>query len=443
MILRPCTLGNFPAQCGTLAVFEDRAAQSGRKIDLRVAVIKAQSANPSPDPIFWLAGGPGGAATESASYAMRVLGLANAQRDLVFVDQRGTGGSNELVCPQPVDPARHLEDLRACLVDLNGDPSAYTTAWSMDDVDDVRAALGYDQINLYGESYGATAAQVYILRHEEHVRTAAIANGSLLDVPMFERFPISSQKALEALFARCEQDPACHSTFPDLREEFVGALARLEQGPVTLPINDPATGEPGLLTYEMLITGIHSLLTGTETTVMLPQLIHMIFNQDWNGVAAFIAPFLSTDPSTAQWKIMNLTILCHEDWAKTRPTETAALSSGSYLRYSDVRAITVPENICAVIPQPKAAALYEPVTVSSVPVLLLNGEVDPQDPPENVAGAVQRYPNGLVLVAPGQAHGYTGIPCRASIIADFIARASGHDLPTDCLEQVALPAFVK
>jgi hypothetical protein len=154
---------------------------------------------------------------------------------------------------------------------------------------------------------------------------------------------------------------------------------------------------------------------------------------------------MSPDPPTAHWRIINLTILCYEDWAKTRPAETAALAlrSGSYLGYTDVRAITVPEDICAVMPRPQAAALYGAVTGSAVPVLLVNGEADPQDPPESVAGAKQRYPNSLTLVAPGQAHGYTGIPCRASIMADFIARGSVAGLQTECLKQVELPAFVK
>ncbi len=263
--LQPCTLKSTAALCGTLKVYENRAARSGRMIDLRVAVIKARNPNPAPDPIFWLAGGPGAAATEDVPYARRILGLANEQRDLVFVDQRGTGSSNKLVCPQPADPTRQVEDLHACLAGLNGDPSAYTTAWAMDDVDDVRAALGYDQIHLYGESYGATAEQVYILRHGEHVRTASLAGGSLLDVPMFERYPISSQNALEFMFARCDADEICHSAFPDLRQELAGALARLNRAPVTLPITDPSTGQPVLLTPEFFRTTVHGALVSTPT----------------------------------------------------------------------------------------------------------------------------------------------------------------------------------
>ena len=124
---------------------------------------------------------------------MQLLGLANEQRDVIMVDLRGTGGSNKLVCPQPADPALRVEALQRCLATLNGDPRAYTSAWATDDVDDVRAALSYDQINLYGGSYGGFAAQVYILRHGDHVRTAAADGTTLLENPFIERWPITSQ----------------------------------------------------------------------------------------------------------------------------------------------------------------------------------------------------------------------------------------------------------
>lgn len=441
--LQSCIVGNFPAQCGTLSVFEDRTAQRGRRIDLRVAVIKARSTQPESDPIFYLAGGPGASAIEGASYAMGLLGSGNKLRDVVFVDLRGTGGSNQLVCPQPTDPGLQVEALRRCIADQHGDPRAYTTAWAMDDVDDIRAALGYDQINLYGGSYGTTAAQVYILRHGEHVRTAALDGATLLEVPIFERWPLTSQKALELLFARCESDAACDSAFPNLRQEFAGVLARLNRAPVTLPINNPATGQLFVLTAEDFKTSVHGALVSTPTAVYIPQLVHLVYTEDWSELAAFLAPFMNSDSTAPQWNIMNLTILCYEDWARIRPLETSKATATSYLTYEDIRALTVPENICAEMPQPRREAFYGPLTNSSVPILFFSGEADPQDPPENVANAKQRYPNSLSLIAPGQAHGFTGIPCRDLIVAEFIERGSVDGLSTECLERVALPAFVK
>jgi pimeloyl-ACP methyl ester carboxylesterase len=440
--LQPCRVGDFPAQCGKLSVFEDRAANSGRKIDLQVAVIEAKTDRPAPDPVFVLAGGPGTAAIEWTNYYMQLLAQANQQRDVVLVDQRGTGGSNELTCPQPLEPERQVEALRSCLADLNGDPRAYTTAWAMDDLDDVRAALGYDQINLYGGSYGTAASQIYILRHGQHVRTAALDGTTLLEVPIFERWPMTSQKALELTFARCESDAACQAAFPDLRQEFAAVLDRLQRAPVPLPIDHPVTGQPLVLTAELFRTSIHGALTSTPTAVFIPRYIHLVYTEDWKELAAFLAPFLRDDDAAPQWKIMNLTILCHEEWARSSRAETVAASGGSYLTYEDVRALAVPEEICAAMPQPKAEALYGPLRNSSVPILFFNGAADPQDPPENVAGAKTRYPNSLLLVAPGQAHGFTGIPCRAAIVADFLERGSTEGLEASCLQDVPLPDFV-
>ena len=442
--LKPCSVGEpYRAECGTLSVFEDRATQRGRKIDLQVAVIKARTSDqPAPDPIFVLAGGPGTSAIEWVPYYMQLLGPANELRDVVLVDQRGTGSSNKLECPDPIDLDRRVEALQSCLAGLDGEPRAYTTVWAMDDLDDVRAALGYDQINLYGGSYGTTAAEVYILLHGEHVRTAALDGATLLEVPIFERWPITSQRALERLFARCESEAACHSAYPHLRQEFTQVLARLDRAPVTVPISNPATGQPLVLTAALFRTSIHGALTSTPNAVLIPQFIHLVYTEDGSALAAFLAPFVNGASPAPQWQIMNLTILCYEDWAKMRPEEIVKASSGSYLTYDDVRALTVPEEMCAAMPPPKEEALdYGPLKHSSVPIVFFNGESDPQDPPEHVAGAKERYPNSLTLIAPGQAHGFTGIPCRASIVAEFVAQGSTAGLQTDCLGQVELPAF--
>ena len=185
--LAQCTLGAVAARCGSLPVPENREVGSGRMIQLRVAVLPAQGQPRIPDPVFWLAGGPGDAATDPAGAAVQLLQLVNQQRDVVLVDQRGTGGSRDLRCPQGSVADRWAEQLRTCLAGLDGDPGAYTTAWAMDDLDQVRAALGYERVNLYGMSYGVTAAQVYLQRHPTRVRSAILESGALLGVPIYEQ----------------------------------------------------------------------------------------------------------------------------------------------------------------------------------------------------------------------------------------------------------------
>jgi pimeloyl-ACP methyl ester carboxylesterase len=314
----------------------------------------------------------------------------------------------------------------------------------MDDLDDVRAALGYDQINLYGESYGPTAAQVYLLRHGEHVRAAAFGNASLLDVPMFERYPANSQRALDQLFDCCRQDPVCSAAYPNLEDEFNALNARLSQTPVELPVVDPRTGQPLLYTHELMATGVHSLLFATEKAVLLPALIHMAYQDDWSAIIATVGSGLQELATPPPWQVMKLTILCHEPWARLRASELAKAGKNSYLTPADVRALLIPEEICAVVPRPEKAALYT-LKNGKIPaaILWINGEADPQDPPANVAGVTKRFPNSILLTAPDQGHGYTGASCRAAIISEFFAHGSGEDLSTGCLNEVMLPAFAQ
>jgi pimeloyl-ACP methyl ester carboxylesterase len=434
--LAACAIGSLAAQCGTLSVPENRAMPNGRSIALRVAVVPARGEVAHPDPIFWLAGGPGVAATDDAPWAVHFLQAANWERDLVFVDQRGTGGSNSLSCPQGADPARWAEEVRACLAGLPGDARAYTTAWAMDDVDDVRAALGYRTINLYGGSYGATAAQVYLQRHADHVRSATLLSGSLLEVPMFERFPANSQRALESVFARCAADPACRIAFPDPAADLHAVAARLDAGPVDLPLTVPGTSEPLRFRRENLGPGLHSLLLDVQTAATVPFLLHATAHGDWSPV---VATATTGDGAAPTWSVMNLTILCYEPWARMRPAETE--TAGSYLSYADVRALTVPEAVCAAVPRPQPEAMYHDSVPVAVPVLLLNGSADPQDPPENVASAGRTYPRNLALTIPGQSHRYSGAGCLDAVINAFIESASTADLPAACLAQMSVPSF--
>lgn len=231
-----------------------------REIDIRVVVIPASRAPVEPDPIFWFSGGPGVAATDDATAAVALFSPLLQHRDLVLVDQRGVGGSHPLTCPMPdpsemAEPDFSLADYASdCLANLDADPRFYTTAIAMDDVDAVRAALGYELINVYGGSYGATAAQVYLRNHEEHVRSVVLLSGSLLDVPMFELEAYNSQYALDVLFARCAANARCSAAYPDVRSEFLGLLERLQREPADIGLVDPTTNTPALLDLTFLLT---------------------------------------------------------------------------------------------------------------------------------------------------------------------------------------------
>ena len=211
--LHPCYLGEWLARCGTLSVAENPAAADGKRIALRVAVVKTASNDPKPDPLFWFAGWGSAGVTDDAASVISAFTRVLVDRDLVFIDQRGTGNSKvECRLPENQQPnAAHLARVtaaaRRCADRVGPNLRYYTSAVAVDDFDNVRQALGYDKINIYGVSYGVTTGQIYLLRHGSHVRTAAFDAGSLLDVHIFERQPPAMQRALELLFARCAAEP--------------------------------------------------------------------------------------------------------------------------------------------------------------------------------------------------------------------------------------------
>lgn len=217
------------ARCGTYEVYENRATRVGRKIPLNIVVIPARSAMAS-EPIFWLEGGPGGAATRAAGPVSNnyLRGLGD-KHDLVFVDQRGTGGSNPLKCddigetPANIDryfgPLFPPDLIRACRRKLEGfaDLSLYTTSITVADLDEVRAALGYQRINLAGASYGTLTALEYIRQQSEQVRAAFLVGVVPPDFRLPLPFAKAAQNALNQLFTACADDPICRTAFPEIR----------------------------------------------------------------------------------------------------------------------------------------------------------------------------------------------------------------------------------
>ncbi len=238
-------------------MWEDRAAKQGRKVPLKVVVVPALASSPEPDPVVMLAGGPGQGAAKLAGYMVPVLERLHRNRDLVFVDQRGTGDSRPLECEpvphdaplaQQFDDTYREEEFRKCLAGYDADVRLYTTPIAMDDLDEVREALGYEKLNLYGVSYGTRAALVYLRQHPEHVRTVMLEGVAPMSLLLPLNVARDSQRALDLLFTHCEQDAACAKRYPELRGRFESLLAQLQKEPVRTRVEHPLTGVPEDLT---------------------------------------------------------------------------------------------------------------------------------------------------------------------------------------------------
>ena len=249
--LKPCSTVEGPtdAYCGKFDVWENRIAQFGRKIGLKIVVFPGLRRNAASDPLFFLAGGPGQGAAKLAKGVHEIFRNVQIDRDIVLVDQRGTGDSNPLVCKhddEKIDqtPQAGIEKLRACLaVDQSkADMRFYTTTIAMDDLDDVRRFLGYTKINLYGGSYGTRAAIVYTRRHGLNVRSVVLDGVAPPDMRLPLYMARDGQRALDLMLRDCEQDSGCRNRFPALRDRLTRLLDRLEKQPQHVHIVHPRTG---------------------------------------------------------------------------------------------------------------------------------------------------------------------------------------------------------
>jgi pimeloyl-ACP methyl ester carboxylesterase len=332
--------------------------------------------------------------------------------------------------------------VKQVLADMPGDPRFYTTSPAMDDVDEVRAALGYDRINLYGPSYGATAAQYYLRQYGDRVRAVVLDGGTLLHVPLLERLAANSQRALDILFDRCTEDSACRRAFPDIRSEFKAVMTRLRKEPVTTSIKHPWTGEPIVLDASAFAVAIHGGLVNEPLMGQIPSFIHAAFLGDWDHVAQAIAD--ASGPKTADTGslVMSIVIRCSERWARFDPAEAARLGAGSYLRDVEVAIAEDQAKACPYIPAGVVTADDRQPVTSDVPMLLILGGADPQNPPANVADAPIEFPNSLTVVAPGHAHTVGHLGCMPSIVDAFIEAGSVDGLDVSCVaSDMPLPPF--
>jgi pimeloyl-ACP methyl ester carboxylesterase len=449
--LTPCQLSapGLPnrraAQCGTLVVPEDRTASTGRSIELHFAVLKAFRRNPQPDPLFFLTGGPGQAATESYLQLASALARLNQDRDIVLVDQRGTGQSAPLTCPAIADDADETqltEWLTQCRAGLAADARYYTTSIAMDDLEAVRQALGYGPINLYGVSYGTRAALTYVRQYPANVR-AVILDGV---VPADEALGVDvardAQRALELIFARCESDADCRTAFPDLRAEFESLLAELETAPVEVALAHPVTGAPTDFTFtrDTFAVSVRLLSYAPETVALLPLLIH--HTASTHDYARFAALSLQVGDSLASSLSngMAYSVLCAEDEPFFTDAQAQAANANTYLGDAQTAEL---RQVCAIWPRGSAPADFKEPVRADVPVLLLSGEADPVTPPENAAQVAATLPNSLSLVAAGQGHTVIMRGCLPRVAADFIEAASVAGLDTACVADIApMPFFI-
>jgi len=439
------------AKCSTYTVWENRAAKSGRTIDLNIVVLPATGPKRQPDPLFVLLGGPGeGAASDGPEGYLD--DPARADRDFVFVDARGTGKSNGLHCPIAKDaplqtfmPILNLDVIKPCRLELqkHADLRYYLTTYAMDDLDDVRAALGYDKINIDAGSYGTGATLVYIRQHGEHVRSATLWSTLALTQPMPMFFATDAEGAIRNVFRDCYAEAACKAAFPTLEADYQAAVAKIESAPVRLTVTDPRNEKPTEVTLDAdaFAESLRAMMYKPEAMRSIPLVLHKAARGDYKAFADFQLE-RNVDLNTAIADGLWFSITCTEDVDRSDPQQAHAVGRGTFL--ADHRNRTHFEG-CKGWPRGTLPAGYSEEVKSDVPVLIVNGANDPATPPSAGKAAMSRLTNARQIVVPYGGHssdGLIGEECVKEIAAKFLQTADQRSLDVSCLKNIKHQPFV-
>jgi len=446
-LLHPCKIDEGPTEafCGTYSVFENRDAKAGRKIALKIVVAPALRRDPKPDPLFIFEGGPGGGAAKLAVYRIPLFRRFQTDRDIVLIDQRGTGGSNPLNC-EPDDRNEEdfskideypVERLRACLAKFEADPRLYTTQVAMDDIDEVRKYLGYGQINLWGGSYGTRAALVYLQRHQDQVRSVVLDGVAPpnMRLPLF--MPRDGQRAFDLMLDDCEKDAACHRQYPNLRAAAAALFARAARRP-RIAFTHPRTGKSAeiAMSQRLVAMVIFGALYDPTLTSLLPRLVTDAAAGNYQGLIALA--FSRDLPKGAMSEGMFLSVVCAEDMPRIQATEVATEAKGRFLGTAFFDTRMKPCDFW-----PKGAVteeFYQPVS-SAKPVLVLSGEADPVTPPSWGEQVARTLSNSKHFIVPGAGHITTMRGCVPKLIGQFLDEASAAKLDPACLQAQHRPPF--
>lgn len=451
-ILRPCVLPGIaePLECTEVSVPEVRGRASTRRIRLRVVVVPALHRRPTNDPWVELVGGPGNAATDFARLFVEDLAYIRQTRDVLLVDQRGTGGSNPLYCEElalhqlsslpPRFPAAAVEQCRTRLA-KQAELAHYTTVDAAEDLEAVRLALGYGALNLFGSSYGTRVALEYLRRHSAHARSAILWG---VVPPDFRRplsYPRDGQAAFDRLVAACNAEPACRGAFPSVAEDLRATLARLDANPVPITLRDPTTERdvPTAITRAGLAQAIWSALAYPDRGRQLPLVLQAAARGDYEPLRAL--DVATRPPRRRYYNAMHLSVVCGEEVLQSTPADIVAAATGSFMNAE--RGLEYHE-ACTRWQVPRADGGAITAVVSKVPTLIISGEMDPITPPRWGNAAAASLSNSRHLVVPHLSHesnGLQGAECLDTLFAQFLAVPNPAALRSDCIASIRPPPF--
>lgn len=426
--------------CGTLEVPEDPKKPSGKQIPLNITVLKGLNATPKTVPLLYLAGGPGQAATDHTAMVNMMFKLVRQSRDIVLVDQRGTGKSNGLQCTNMEVDGLGLDldmagmDLkqqaRECIA-LFGDSdlTQYSTNQAVDDFEAVRKALGYEQFYLYGGSYGTRAGLVYMRRHPQSIAGAVLDSvaPTQLAVGLFGK---TAEVSFDMLLKDCQENEACNKAFPNLKQDFVGLLNELKQQPKSVEVSNPVSAEQTTLLFDKdkFLNVLRTSLYAVQTRSFLPMAITQAAQGNYKPFLGLYSA-IGTN-GTGMYTGLTMTIVCSEDWPRISPARLAA-DNDNYVVGGSTGEVFA--QMCSQWPRYEVEDSFAEPVKSAIPTLLLSGRVDPVTPPSYGDMAAESLSNARHLVSHNGAHTIISHTCAPKLVDQFLQTGELDKLDDSCL----------
>lgn len=440
---KPCRIDSFPQEvkCGQVQRPLDPAKPNGKKIDVHYVVLPSQDRNKLPDAVFLLAGGPGQSAVAAAGFGDTVLGKLNRRRDLVFVDQRGTGKSAPLRCPELeesnkiLDKEATLKLIQSCQQNLQklpyGDLQFFSTSIAVQDLEAVRLAQNYGPINLVGASYGTRVGLEFLRQFPQSVRRLVIDGVVPPDLSLLAS---DAKPALEGIFADCLKNTRCNTAYPDLAGSWKRLLAST---PRQFTFTHPRLGTSmnAQIGRDDLISMVFKGLYSPSTTGVLPYAITQAEKGKLDPLLTMSGSFNQAGPGGLVMG-MHYSVWCGEAYANPR----AAAGKGD--EFAEVMG-DMYDKICAKWPRAEIPKEFFTTPNTKSPVLLLSGGIDPVTPTRNgdqIAKALGNKARHISIENAG--HGLLMQGCVREVVDKFLAAKTDEDalkVDATCVRQIPRP----
>jgi len=445
--LENCHVDGVKAQvkCGKLQVPENYNKIDGEQISINFVVLPAIDNSDNKTPLMFLAGGPGQAAAELASGLRQVFSEVRKTRDLILVDQRGTGQSHPLQCEDAIEQDIYAltpeefsaQDIKDCIASFSGDLSQYNSENAIRDFDAVRAALGHKQLNIYGGSYGTRAGLVYMRMFPESLRSVVLDSVGPIEVPI-GLFGQSSARSFNLLLENCQKEFSCQKAYPDLGEEFEILLARLAQEPAQVNIAHPRLGTQTkfVISEAKFVGTLRMQLYSVAMRSLVPLVIHQAYLGNYMPLAGLVA---QSEGGQGIYIGLLFNIACNEDFPRISVTDFEQDANNNFGGGDSHFGFKM---ACPIWPQYHPSEEFYQAVTADIPTLILSGNLDPVTPPSNGEHSAKSLPNNHHIIVENASHTVAMSTCASDIINEFLTSLKPKELDESCLEDVPSESFM-